>query len=126
MKNFKQFLEEEDKTDEQDRKVNAAYLNLNSQLNPYNQYWVQDMYNANILSPKPNMDMEKTYNTDVGLAFDQDPKTGELYGNLDGFKAVHKRTAENRNIKLSPPPTMDELRANLWSVITTGRIKPWG
>ena len=82
------------------------------------------MYIANVLSPKPNMRAEKAYNTDVGLAFDQDPHTGELYGSPEGFKAVHKRTQENRNVRLSPPPTMDDLRNTLWNVITTGKTNP--
>jgi hypothetical protein len=118
MKSFKEFLTE--KNDEEDQKVNAAYLNLNSQLNPYNSNWTTDMYLANVLSPKPNMGLEKTYNTDVGIAFDQDADTGELYGSPEGFKAVNKRTKEDRNIKLPRSPTADELRVNLFNILSGG------
>ena len=118
MKRFKEFLTENN--DEEDRKVNSAYLNLNSQLNPYNQNWITDMYLANVINPRNSMELEKTYNTDVGIAFDQDADTGELYGSPEGFKAVAKRDKENKNIKLSPPPTMDEIKRRIFNIFDRG------
>jgi hypothetical protein len=129
MKRFKNFLENYDvyldmpskKTEEEEaRSTNSAYLNLNSQLNPYNQNWTTDMYLANVINPRNSMELEKTYNTDVGIAFDQDADTGELYGSPEGFKAVAKRDRENKNIKLSPPPTMDEIKRRIFNVFDRG------
>jgi hypothetical protein len=92
-------------------KVASQYLNVNSQLNPYNSNWVTDMYMAKNIS-EPSMAAHKAWETDVGMAFDQDPMTKELIASPEGFKAVHKRTKENRNVKFTPL-TIDQYRSDI-------------
>jgi hypothetical protein len=92
-------------------KVASQYLNVNSQLNPYNSNWVTDMYMAKNIS-EPSMAAHKAWETDVGMAFDQDPMTKELIASPEGFKAVHKRTKENRNVKFTPL-TVDQYRSDI-------------
>ena len=68
---------------------------------------------ANELNPKPSMPREKAWNTDVGLAFDQDPSTGELYGNQSGFKAVRAREKEGKGFNFINDYKISDYRKEL-------------
>ena len=46
--------------------------------------------------PKERMQVEKTFNSDVGLGFDLSPE-GELIGSPEGFKAVAQRRKQGTN-----------------------------
>ena len=61
---------------------------------------------------EPSMAAHKAWGTDVGVAFDQDPTTKELIANPEGFKTVHRRTKENRNVKFTPL-TVDQYRNDI-------------
>lgn len=52
--------------------------------------------------PKERMQIEKTFNTDIGLGFDLSPE-GELVANPEGFAAVGRRTREKRNFPTMTP-----------------------
>lgn len=97
--------EEEEK--EEFQKTAADYLNANSQYNAYNSGWQTDMYLASMLTPKNTvnrMEAEKIANSDIGLGFDVDATTGEIYGSPEGFKAVTNRTKEKRNFPTVQQP----------------------
>jgi hypothetical protein len=120
MKSFKEFLKEQKSQKEKisDEKAASALLNLNSQMNPYNSYWVTDMYMANNLNPRPSMEAEEAWDTDVAMAFDMTPE-GELVADPEGFKAVHKRTKEGRNVKFKNI-TLKDYRNQLMNAIGLG------
>lgn len=124
MKSFIEFLIEDKKKDDREfEKTAAAYLNTNSQLNPYNSNWILDMHMANLLYPKntpERMEAEKNMNTDIGLAFDLSPE-GELIASPEGFKAVAQRTKEKRNIPtVAPPLDLKKYRKELLYNLTFG------
>jgi hypothetical protein len=104
MKKFKEFLKENDKNKE-DTKALKSLMSLNAGYS-----WIQrpedSPYTRGDLSmflakqmDQPSMAAHKAWNTDVGVAFNQDPTTGELYADPEGFMVVHKRTREGRNVK---------------------------
>ena len=125
MKNFKQFISEKSNENEEDTKalknlmgLNAGYSWVQKQTeNPYTRGDVSWMIMKDM--DQPSMAAHKNWNTDVGLAFDQDPHTGELYGDLAGFKAVHQRTKENRNVSFKPF-NYEKYRQGLLQKLTLG------
>jgi hypothetical protein len=92
MKSFKQYLIEKDDEKDDGRDL-AAITNAKAMYDQHNANWHGDMGVASMIStpkPKDRMQGEKTFNSDVGVAFDLTPD-GELEGNQAGFKAVADR-----------------------------------
>ena len=103
MKSFKKFLVEKEEMSDEDSLKNLMRLNAgfswtqSAKDNPYTRGDLSMVLAKDM--EQPSMAAHKAWETDVGVAFNQDPSTGELYGDQEGFKMVHKRDKEGRNVK---------------------------
>jgi hypothetical protein len=127
MKSFKQYITElknknKPKDEEVDEGKHAAdLLNAKAMYDSHNSNWHGDMGVASMIStptPKNRMQGEKTFNSDLGLAFDVD-ESGELVGDPAGFKAVAQRKKENKGFStVYPKFNLADYRKQLFSAIT--------
>lgn len=108
MKSFKQYIKEKKKTDSdfsEDGEAAANLLNAKAMYDEHNANWHGDLGVASMIStpkPKDRMQGEKTFNSDIGLAFDVDD-AGELVADPAGFKAVAQRQKEGKGFSTVYP-----------------------
>lgn len=72
--------------------------------------------------PMRRFNAEKTWNTDLGLAYDVEPGSREVYANPEGFKAVRQREKEGRSLPTwFPQKTLNQASRNFWDAIQGNR-----
>lgn len=65
--------------------------------------------------PMSRFNAEKVWGTDMGLAYDVEPGSREVYANPEGFKAVAKREKEGRSFPTwFPQKTLDQTNKDFW------------
>lgn len=133
MKSFLQYIQEQQERDAKEAERHErmirglAYSPAGGEWTSGNWGWQTASMAGRGMHGMESMDAEKAYKTDVGTAFDQDPMTGELYGNPAGFKAVAKRRAAGTGYNIrrySPEEHRRVLRQNMWDTLRGEPIDP--